>query len=284
MPEISVLMSVYNAEKYLSLSIKSILNQTFLDFEFIIINDGSIDKSGIIIDEYSKIDSRVIPIHQDNKGLTKSLNIGLELAKGKYIARQDADDISYSERLEKQYDLLSLNDDIDVCFCWHNVIDENDNHIGSIIYSNLSERIKRNLISKRRNIYCHGSAMYKRDIVLINGGYDSNQKYAQDYELWIRLLKKGYKFSAVKNVLYNWRLNTNSISLTFYKEQNKSNIKIESPLYHHLQNLYFREQNRKRILINTKYLYNKKELSFKELLKCLITVQPLNYRWIFKYL
>ena len=114
-PLISVVMSVYNGEKYLKRSIDSILNQTFKDFEFIIINDGSTDKSLEIIKSYD--DDRIVLIDQENKGLTKSLNIGIKTASGKYIARQDADDVSLPDRLKKQVDFLEVREDVVLLGC-----------------------------------------------------------------------------------------------------------------------------------------------------------------------
>ena len=102
-------MSVYNGEPYLKQSIESILCQTFEDFEFIIINDGSTDNSWEIIKVYAERDSRIVPVTQKNIGLTKSLNKGLHRANGEYIARQDADDISFKDRLEKQIKYFKIN-------------------------------------------------------------------------------------------------------------------------------------------------------------------------------
>ena len=111
---ITVIMSVYNGEPYLSESIQSILDQTFNDFEFIIINDGSTDKSWDTILNYSSKDKRVIPLKQKNIGLTKSLNKGIKMSNGLFIARQDSDDISNKKRFEKQIPWL-LERNYDLC-------------------------------------------------------------------------------------------------------------------------------------------------------------------------
>ena len=105
-PMISVVMPVYNAEKYLDEAIKSILVQTCKDFEFIIINDGSNDKSLEIIEKYNIQDERIVLINRENRGLIASLNEGIEKTKGRYIARMDADDISLPDRFEKQIEFL----------------------------------------------------------------------------------------------------------------------------------------------------------------------------------
>ena len=102
MPLVSVVMSVFNSEEYVSKAIESILNQTFNDFEFIIVNDGSVDGTPDILEKYGKNDKRIKIITHENKGLTKCLNIGINNSSGKYIARQDADDFSYPERIENQ--------------------------------------------------------------------------------------------------------------------------------------------------------------------------------------
>ena len=104
-------MSVFNGERYLKYSIDSLLNQTFKDFELIIIDDGSYDNSKKIIENFSKQDKRIILINHERKGLTKSLNIGIRESKGKYIARHDADDLSLPTRLEKQWNFLEKHND-----------------------------------------------------------------------------------------------------------------------------------------------------------------------------
>ena len=113
-PLVTVVMSVYNGEPYLAEAIESILLQTFQDFEFIIINDGSTDSSFETIQKYADKDLRIVPITQENLGLTRSLNIGIQLAKGKFIARQDADDLSVPRSSEKQLPWI-LEHNYDLC-------------------------------------------------------------------------------------------------------------------------------------------------------------------------
>src|SRR3989337_2996755 len=129
MSKVSVIMSVYNGERHLRESVDSILNQTFQDFEFIIINDGSKDQSKYILESYK--DERIKLIHNKNMGLTKSLNIGISIAKGKYIARQDADDISEPERLKTQYDFMEANPGLGLIGSQFEVIKENGEIAGS---------------------------------------------------------------------------------------------------------------------------------------------------------
>ena len=114
-PEITVLMPVFNGEKFIRESIASILNQTFPDFEFLIINDGSTDHSLAIIEEYARCDARIRIISRENKGLAATLNEGIDLARGDYIARMDCDDISYPRRLERQLQYMRAHPDCVLC-------------------------------------------------------------------------------------------------------------------------------------------------------------------------
>ena len=123
-PLVSVVLSVYNGEKYLMNAIESILDQTYPAFEFIIVNDGSTDNSPKIIDKYRKLDNRIKVLNQKNRGLIDSLNRGLALANGRYIARMDSDDISLPSKLEEQYNYLENNPDIGVLGTWIEMINE----------------------------------------------------------------------------------------------------------------------------------------------------------------
>ncbi len=126
-PIISVVMSVYNGDKYLREEIESILNQTFKDFEFIIVNDGSTDKSLEIIKSYN--DPRIVIIDQENTGLAKALNNGINIAKGRYIARMDQDDISNPERFEKQIEFLENLSEYVAIGSWSNHISEHGEYL-----------------------------------------------------------------------------------------------------------------------------------------------------------
>lgn len=142
---ISVILPVYNGEKYLKEAIESILNQTYTNFEFIIIDDGSKDSSLEIIKEYEKEDERIVAVSRENKGLIATLNEGIEKAKGKYIARMDQDDISLPNRFEEQLKIMENDKEIVVCGSWINVFGENRKEKISK-YFQYDKEIKANLI------------------------------------------------------------------------------------------------------------------------------------------
>lgn len=207
LPKITVLMAVYNGQKYLGQAIESVLSQTFSNFEFFVINDASTDESLKIIQSYN--DPRIKIINNDqNLGLTKSLNIGLRQALGKYVARQDADDISLPKRLEKQYKYLESNPEVVLIGSWAEVIDETGKIIGYKKKAIDPDVIKFDIIIA--NPILHSSIFFRREEILQSGGYNENYKFAQDFELYCRLIKK-YKIINFPEILIQFRLHPQSI-------------------------------------------------------------------------
>ena len=190
-PLISVVMSVFNDEKFLKSSIDSILNQSYKNFEFIIIDDGSTDRSLSIIKDYKKIDKRIIVVSKQNTGLTKSLNVGLRLSKGKYIARIDGDDISHPLRFEKQIEILSKETQLELIGTNCILIDEKGLQIGRKKYNYPTNfrKIKTNLLSGN-SIFPHSSMMFKKSEIKNLGFLDEFFKKTQDFNLLLNLLKK----------------------------------------------------------------------------------------------
>ncbi|MFA5173388.1 MAG: glycosyltransferase [Candidatus Paceibacterota bacterium] len=208
-PKISVLMSVYDGAKYLEESIKSIQNQTFSDFEFIIVNDASTDNSLEIIKNFS--DPRIIILNNPkNLGLTKSLNIGLKQASGEYIARLDADDLSFPERLEKQLSFMEKNEDFALVGSSAVLINEEGKIVGK--KNKPIEFFEIKFHSLLKNPFLHPSLFFKKEILAKVGNYNENFSFAQDYELTSRLINLGYKVSNLSEPLIKYRLENNSIT------------------------------------------------------------------------
>ena len=200
-------MGVYNGEKFLREAVDSILHQTFTDFEFIIINDGSTDRTKAILETYH--DPRMIVIHQANVGLTKSLNRGMGMAKGDYIARQDADDASMPDRLRVQVDFLASNINIALTGSAVNVIDGEGSHLTVFsppcAFTTIREKLKQS------NCFWHGSVMFKRSCLAELGGYSEFFTSAQDYDFWLRFAEK-YELANLAIPLYTYRFNPDSIT------------------------------------------------------------------------
>lgn len=188
-PKVSVIMSVYNEEEIVMDAIESILNQTFKNFEFIIVNDGSTDKTPEILENYTKKDKRIkIITNSKNIGLTKSLNKAIKQARGKYIARMDADEISFKHRFEKQVEFLERNFDIALVGSFTKIVNKKNGKILNFKPFLDYQSIKKAMFFS--NQFSHSSVMLRRDIIQELGGYNEDFIFAQDYELWLRIMQK----------------------------------------------------------------------------------------------
>jgi glycosyltransferase involved in cell wall biosynthesis len=222
-PEISVIMSVYNGAEHLNESVESILSQEGVDFEFIIIDDGSTDESGRILDEYAKKDNRVRIIHQENIGLTKALIRGCAEAQGIYIARQDVGDVSLPGRLALQKAALGADDTLSFVSCWTEVVGPEYEFLyltkGTGCAKNplhiISEKAKFGVADGPAS---HGSVMLRRSAYARVGGYREYFYFGQDWDLWYRLAQLG-KFQMVSQPLYRAKLTPGSISASYKKMQ-----------------------------------------------------------------
>jgi len=189
-PAISVLLSCYNGARWLREAINSVLDQTFGDFEFIIVDDGSTDSSAEIIRHFAEQDTRIVVITKCNTGLVDSLNVGIQRASGEWIARIDADDICEPDRLESQLVMARLNPDLVFIGSDLLEIDENGNAIKIYRYPDKHSLLVRNLSSSRK-FPPHSSAFYRADVVRSIGCYRFRIRRAQDWDLWLRLSEVG---------------------------------------------------------------------------------------------
>lgn len=180
-------MSVFNAERFLAQAIDSIRRQTFGDFEFLILNDGSSDSSRAIIDSHAAADPRIVPIHRENRGLVASLNELLERARAPIVARMDADDVARPERFARQLDFLRNHPDYGVIGTWTRDIDaQGDPYPLSgadhpVTHDDFLAAVEHG------PLLCHPSAMVRLEPVLSVGGYHAAFRHCEDYDLWLRL-------------------------------------------------------------------------------------------------
>ena len=211
LPEISVIMSVFNDENTLPAALESILSQEVVDLEFIVIDDGSTDKSGKIIDEFAARDSRLRIVHKQNEGLTRALIVGCKIAAAPWIARQDADDISLPGRLRAQLD-RTLQPDAPVLIACGTLCRSPE---GFEMYSNPMPRepglLARQLLQDRKSIGAHGAVLFSRAAYEAVGGYRKEFYYAQDLDLFTRLAMYG-PVASVSDVLYAYTFSPHSIS------------------------------------------------------------------------
>ncbi|MFR4520086.1 MAG: glycosyltransferase [Fusobacterium sp.] len=203
---VSVIMTVYNGEKYLKKTIESILTQTYDNFEFLILDDGSTDNSNKIILEYKKIDKRIKVFNKGRVGRAQGLNYLVSIAKGKYVANIDSDDFSYKKRLEKEVEFLEKNKKIVLVGTGSNLIDEEDKIIQEKIMPLNYEKIRK--ISARICPFNHSSVMFRKKEVIELGNYNKNLKAQIDYDLWIRIIKE-YEVANLKEILSTKRVHSN---------------------------------------------------------------------------
>lgn len=222
-PKLTVLMTVYNGEKYLKECIDSVLNQTFKDFEFLIIDDCSTDRSKDIIRSYK--DDRICFIENEkNLSQVKSLNIGLSYARGAYVARMDQDDVMMNDRLEKQVHFLDNRPDVSIVGTWGEAMDEGGRvFIKSHIATRFEEIIGRMLFSGF--ILMHPSVVFRKDAVIRAGKFDESFSFSEDFELWARLLLKGHRIENIPEYLIRYRCHKKSSSRQFPETQ-LNNVRI----------------------------------------------------------
>lgn len=202
MPDVSVLMSVFNGEKYLAESIESILAQTYSKFEFVIVDDGSSDSTRDIVTSYAAADPRIVPVLlKQNVGLAAALNKGLEVAKADYVARMDCDDRALPDRLGMQLQHLKVHD-LDLVGSRVYRIDEKGKRFGTKNLPTDPNQIAR--ILPKRNCFIHPSVMAKKSLIESAGGYSEGFLNAQDYDLWLRIFPH-CKFGNLSEYLLEYR-------------------------------------------------------------------------------
>lgn len=217
-PAVSILMGVYNADRYLGEVIDSLLGQTWLDFEMIVVDDGSTDRSPEILEEYAKRDSRIRILTQQNQGVGRAVNRALELARGKYIARADADDYSYPQRLEKQVAFMEANPGVVAAGARVMLVDPLGIPIGPHPMASSHEVIEAELLKGNGSAVCQPSVMLRRDALLRVGGYDPKWRVTEDLDLFLRLAEIG-KLENMPEILVNWRQHLTSTNHTKQAQQ-----------------------------------------------------------------
>jgi glycosyltransferase involved in cell wall biosynthesis len=217
-PKVSVITAAYNAENYIRDSIDSILNQTFQDFELIIIDDNSSDKTPDILAEYTRKNPRILCLKNSrNHGCMYSRNRGLLSAQGEYIAIHDADDISLPYRLVKEIDLLDQNKQLTFIGSHALRISQTGSPLGLMSYPPPDTRRAFTMITAfKLNPIIDPSSMFRKNIVCQHGGYTLNDtlQVAGDFELWCRLLNHGYLMANIQEPLIKYRINTRGITQT----------------------------------------------------------------------
>ena len=220
-PIVSVVMSVFNGERFLREAVDSVLGQSFREFEFIILDDGSNDASASILDSYAKVDPRVIVYHQENRGLIASLNFACKNARGYYIARMDADDIAVRDRLLWQVAFLDAHPEVGVVGGAAAVINADGIPVGKLSMPTDHTRISSALLENC--VIIHPTVLMRKDILLAVGGYRNIMVDAEDYDLWLRLAEQT-QLANLDDVVLKRRCHPSQVSVTGVRRQALSTI------------------------------------------------------------
>lgn len=227
-PKISVAMPVYNGEKYLGEAIESILNQTFSDFEFIIIDDGSTDNSLSILRDYEKRDARILLVSRENRNVAATLNEIASLARGEWFARMDQDDLSAPERFATQLKWLEKTG-ADICGAWVKRFGTYDQRI--VRTSVLDDDIKLNMLFTCPLV--HPSVIMRTEVVR-RIQYDETGWEAEDYDFWERSAELGLHFTSCPEMLLRYRVHPSQISSSSSRRQNELTMKVQSRYWNFL--------------------------------------------------
>jgi len=218
-------MAVRDGGQYAKEALDSVLGQSFQDFEFIVINDGSTDNTAEILEHYARLDTRLVVVHQENRGLTAALNTGCRLARGKYIARMDADDITVRERFRTQVHFLDRHSAVAVLGGAIKVIDPRGMSIGEWRYPVDDQQIKEML--HRTNCLCHPAVMMRKDAFDAAKGYRKPFLHAEDYDLWLRMAER-FEFANLPDVLLYYRIHAHQVSPRNLRQQVFSALAAEA--------------------------------------------------------
>jgi glycosyltransferase involved in cell wall biosynthesis len=223
-PSISVVMAVYNNMPFLQLAVESILRQTYRDFEFIIIDDGSTDGGGEVLEEMAHRDSRIQLKRRENRGLTKSLNEGCALARGEFIARMDGDDVSYANRFELQIQEMTRKPEIVALGAQVRYVNESNSPLFIRHVPLVHEDIEKCHLSTWGGVVIHPVAIFRRKAFEAVGGYDEFFECAQDYDLWFRIGRVGV-LANMPNLLLDYRRHNRAVG-SKSKDKQANAVKI----------------------------------------------------------
>jgi glycosyltransferase involved in cell wall biosynthesis len=211
---LSIVMPAYNSERYIEDAVQSILNQTYRDYELIVINDGSSDRTGEILERLSQEDERIRLVHQENMGVAPTLNNGIDLARSNWIVRMDSDDLMEPNRLERQIAFLEENPDLAVASCLVTYI----NHLGSVTGVSSPELSTDDDVARWRekNVllgFHHPGVIMRKDVVNAIGRYRDETWPAEDLDLWNRIADAGHRILVQPEYLIRYRVHEQSITV-----------------------------------------------------------------------
>ena len=215
-PLVSVVMSVYNGARFLRPAVESIITQKFTDLEFIIVDDGSTDETRVILSAYAALDDRMVLVCQENHGQAAALNRGCAMARGKYIARMDADDVALAFRLQHQIDFLKRHPDVGLIGGGIEEIDEAENSLHTFSFPADNAVLQQCLM--QWNPFSHPAVVFYKAAFDQTGGYRPAFVHADDYDLWLRIAER-YAVANLPEVVLQYRIHRDQITARHLRQQ-----------------------------------------------------------------
>lgn len=261
MPRVSVTMTAYNAEQYLADSLQSVLAQSFDDFEFIVVDDGSSDATWQILNDCA--DQRLIILRNEHDYIA-SLNCAMHMARGEYIVRMDADDMMHPDRLSMQVSLMEQHPELDICTTWMEGFDMRGMHYVAPSAKGKLEQPLLHLL--RKNDLYHPSAMIRSSFWKKHHlHYDADFLYAEDYKLWSECAKLGAAFFVIPQCLHYYRVSAQQVSRTQATAQAEVSHRIQQEIVEHIakqsrQGQHIGELHQMLLTLEKEHLLNHKEL------------------------
>ena len=247
---VSVIIPVHNGEKFISSTIESVLSQSHSNVELIIVNDGSVDSTQKIIAEYQKKDSRISVIHQVKSGVSAARNVGINLAKGKYISFLDADDIWLNENLATKINFLELNSNAFGVTSYVELIDELNQPINEVKKGDENIILRDILLWKGNYITIPSGILFQTDLLKNNGGFNVDLSNNADQEIIMRLLAKGFRFHTLPIVTWQYRQHRNNMSSNVdLMERDTVKCYQLATKYGYFQSAFFKNKCRSRMAL-----------------------------------
>jgi glycosyltransferase involved in cell wall biosynthesis len=201
-------MPVHNEEQHVAVAMDSLLRQTLQDWELIVVDDGSLDRTGVILTEYARNDRRIRVLFKERSGLVETLNAGLAACTSDFVARMDGDDICHPQRLEKQCRYLYQHPEVDVVTCNFRHFPRQGLKVGMLAYEEWQNSLRDHATIMRDRFVespiVHPATMFRKNVVAAVDGY-RDMGWAEDYDLWLRLAEAGCRFAMMDEVLFFWR-------------------------------------------------------------------------------
>jgi glycosyltransferase involved in cell wall biosynthesis len=219
-PLISVVMPVYNAERYVAQAVESILAQTLADFELLVFDDGSTDRSLEILLAHAERDNRMTVLRRPHRGYVALLNEGIQISRGNYIARMDADDVSLPDRFESQARYMEEDRDCVVLGSNVLVINSCDEPLGVLHQETNPKTIQSLLLNGVNGVIIHPASLMRRETVVTVGGYREQFESIEDLDLWLRLAEKG-QLTNLPQILFKYRLNPLGVTAINFRRQER---------------------------------------------------------------